>query len=492
MDGLILADTSSDIPTLAGQLRRPEIRKTLETGDESATVSADHLHVCVPLEHEGSTTGVLRASVPFREITGLFAGLRSRVFLMGFIGILLSLGLSLLLSRRLARPIREITRGARQIASGDFNVSVDLENQDEIKKLADSFNDMSIQIKRLFFDLSLQKEELTSIISSIQEGLIVVDSSGSIVFGNGSFTQILGHDRFSGKKYWEILRNQKLCDLIKSVGDEKQNRIEEVEFFDHVFLCSATFIVPKNEIVLIFHDITEKKQLERIKKDFVVNVSHELRTPLTALKGYIETLSEEIEEEHRYYMAILQRHTDRLINIVEDLLILSELEETSLSLEKEDVRLDELMRNIKHIFDKKIGDKGLQLSITVPSDTPPLSADPFKLEQLFINLIENAAKYTEKGVIQVSVAPAVSNGTIAVRIEDSGIGIPPEHLENIFERFFVVDKSRSRKMGGTGLGLSIVKHILRLHNGSISVESTPGIGTAFTVRLPVSRTLTIN
>ncbi|HOJ43677.1 MAG TPA: ATP-binding protein, partial [Syntrophorhabdaceae bacterium] len=218
-----------------------------------------------------------------------------------------------------------------------------------------------------------------------------------------------------------------------------------------------------------------------IKKEFIANISHELRTPLTAIKGFIETLEEEEHIENIQYLDAIKRHTTRLINIVDDLLTLSELEKEGVKLELEEVRLDSLTENIVKIFEPKLKEKGLNLIIDIEKDIKPIMADPFKLEQMLINLIDNAIKYTEKGKITISVTQDDNNSVIIV--EDTGIGIPENAIPRIFERFYTVDKSRSKKLGGTGLGLSIVKHIVLLHKGTIDVQSVYGKGTRFIVTL---------
>jgi len=273
-----------------------------------------------------------------------------------------------------------------------------------------------------------------------------------------------------------------LDELIKRGLEEKKNLIEEIALGEKIFLTSIAFIPSMNEISLIFHNITEIKRLEKIKKDFVLNVSHELRTPLTAIKGFIETLDEEIDAKHKHYLDILKRHTDRLINIVQDLLSLSKLEEKDVELNIEQVNLKSLIGEVLILFKNKIKEKGLSLRLAL-EDISPIRGDTFKLEQMFINLIDNAVKYTDKGGIEISLKE--EDKYVVIGIKDTGIGIPDKDINRIFERFYVVDKSRSRKLGGTGLGLSIVKHIVLLHNGKIDVESVPGKGTKFTIRLPI-------
>jgi two-component system phosphate regulon sensor histidine kinase PhoR len=238
-------------------------------------------------------------------------------------------------------------------------------------------------------------------------------------------------------------------------------------------------------VVAILHDITEFRKLEKIKRDFVLSASHELRTPLTAIKGYVETLQTKISKKDQQYLNVIKRHTERLINIVSDLLNLSELEEKVNKPEFELVNIKNLIENIKTLFAPRFKEKNLALKVNVEEKLPLISGDSFKLEQMLINLVDNAIKYTEKG--EVEIAARRLNQSIRITIKDTGIGIAQEHLSRIFERFYVVDKSHSRRMGGTGLGLSIVKHIVLLHNGEIEVESTPGVGTKFIITLPLSQ-----
>jgi two-component system phosphate regulon sensor histidine kinase PhoR len=220
-----------------------------------------------------------------------------------------------------------------------------------------------------------------------------------------------------------------------------------------------------------------------MKKDFVLNVSHELRTPLTAIKGFAETLEGRLEGEDKGFASIIHRNTDRLIGIVQDLLSLAQLEEKGapMEIEKTDLRL--LAANVLKLFENRAADKGVGLELKAEEGLLPLEGDPFQLEQMLVNLIDNAVKYTEKGTVAVSLTTKDRN--IVIDVRDTGIGIPEEHLTHIFERFYVVDKSRSRKLGGTGLGLSIVKHIVLAHRGKISVRSRLGEGTTFTIELPL-------
>lgn len=486
--GVVLADSEKDAALMENHQNRPEIIEALEgkIGRSlrfSATLKKEMLYVAMPIKTNEKILGVLRVSLFLMDINNLLGDLKRKILHIALIMVVISLLGAIAFSKNLSNPIRKLADGAQKVASGDFDVKIFLRNKDELKDLADSFNYMTEKVKTLFADSSFQKDAMNSIISSIQESLLVLDKKGGITLCNESFKKMFQDDFAAGRPCCEVLKASKVSDLIKRMSEQRRNLTEEVELNEKIFLCSASFIASKEEVVLILYDITEIKRLEKIKKDFVVNVSHELRTPLTAIKGFVETLEDELSQKHKHYLGIIKRHTDRLINIVNDLLLLSELEERKFELIKEKVNLKDLIENVIKIFDQRLKEKGLTITLDANKEPFPIKADSFKLEQMFINLIDNAIKYTEKGDIKVSL---IYNGEMAnIEIQDTGIGIPEKDLARIFERFYVVDKSRSRRLGGTGLGLSIVKHIALLHNGKIDVESALGVGTRFIISLPV-------
>ena len=442
------------------------------------------LYVALPIKQKGVTLGVLRVSLFMQDINTLLERLQLSVLYSVLVISILSLLIALFYSYNLTRPIRELIAASRRVAAGDFSAHVFLKRADELKELGDSFNSMSDTLSSFFAEITSQKEELNNIIFSIQEGLLVLDRKGTIVLSNESIRKALQASAVDGKLYWEVIREPQFSALIDRVAREKTRCADQITIQDSAFLCSATPLASQDKTVVMCHDVTELKRVEKIKKDFVVNVSHELRTPLTAIKGFVETIEDDIDDKNRGYLNIIRRNTDRLINIVEDLLLLSELEEKGAALSLEACDLKIMLEQMQRIFEPRLKEKGLSLTIQADQALPDVMADAFKLEQVFVNLIDNAIKYTEKGGITVSLLQR--NGHVLIEIQDTGIGIPREHLSRIFERFYVVDASRSKQLGGTGLGLSIVKHIVLLHSGAIEVASTPGQGTKFIITLPVN------
>jgi two-component system phosphate regulon sensor histidine kinase PhoR len=487
--GVVVADSEKNPRDMEKHNLRAEILQAQQgqVGQAvrfSSTVQQEMLYVALPIKQKGVTLGVLRASLFMQDINTLLGRLQQSVLYSVLVISILSLLIALFYSYNLTRPIQELIAASRRVAAGDFSAHVFLKRADELKELGDSFNAMSDTLSSFFAEITSQKEELNNIIFSIQEGLLVLDRKGAIVLSNESIRKALQASAVDGKLYWEVIREPQFSALIDRVAREKTRCEDQITIQDSAFLCSATPLASQDKTVVMCHDVTELKRVEKIKKDFVVNVSHELRTPLTAIKGFVETIEDDIDDKNRGYLNIIRRNTDRLINIVEDLLLLSELEEKGAALSLEACDLKIMLEQMQRIFEPRLREKRLTLTIRADQALPDIMADAFKLEQVFVNLIDNAIKYTEKGGITVSLLQR--NGRVLIEVQDTGIGFPPEHLPRIFERFYVVDASRSKQLGGTGLGLSIVKHIILLHSGAIEVASTPGQGTKIIITLPVN------
>jgi len=485
--GVVVADSEEDPLRMGNHIARPEIAAALkgENGRSlrySNTVNKYMLYTAVPIKG-GGQTWVLRLSLFLEDINSFLRGLVGRI--AGITAIILALALlgAYFLSKRISFPVKELGRAAEKVAGHDFDVSVSIKTDDELKYMADSFNYMTGEIKKLFETISAQKEELNTIISSVSEALLVVDQDEKIVLCNESFKKITGTGCGEKKFFWECVLPPGFNELIEKSGRKEENISGQVEISGRVYICSITFLPGRKERVVILHDVTGIKEFENIKKDFVANVSHELKTPLTAIKGFTETLESEITDtDNTHYLDIIKKHTERLINIVEDLLLLSNLEKRGGEEDFEKVNLVDILRNSVKIFEQKIKKKKLTIDFKTGEDIPAIKGDSFKLEQLFINLIDNAVKYTDSGGI--TVLAEEEGGGARVVIRDTGVGIPGEHMPRIFERFYVTDKSRSRKMGGTGLGLSIVKHIVLMHKADIEVKSVPSGGTEFIIMFP--------
>jgi two-component system phosphate regulon sensor histidine kinase PhoR len=488
-DGTVLADSEKEPRGMENHLYRPEIQAALQGEKQvsirlSPTLNREMMYMGFPLRSGDRIIGVLRLSLFMTDLDLLFGQLRTDLLRIIGVVALLALAFAFLFARSVSRPLREFINASARVAAGDFDTKVSLRKQGEFKKYALSFNAMTDNLKTTFQQIKLQTEELNSILASIQDGLCVLDGSGRIVLCNEGFRRIVGGGPAEGKYYWEVVRSSRLAEVIKGAKGSKRAASEEIELGERIYSSSISPLISDDRYIVMLRDITEFRNLDKIKKDFVVNVSHELKTPLAAIKGFAETLESTVVADERGYLEIIKRNTERLIAIVNDLLVLSKLEDKAIAKEKEKVDVRALASNILKIFEKRAADKGLVLSVEAAPSLPAIHADPYEIERLLINLVDNAINYTDKG--RVVLRLGAEGETFTIEVADTGIGIGAEHVPHIFERFYVADKSRSKKFGGTGLGLSIVKHIVLALRGSISVKSRLGEGTTFTVSLPVS------
>lgn len=403
----------------------------------------------------------------------------SFAYLLVFILLIITM---LLILRKLLAPINDIRDNIKLLATGKKIDRLSLKGK-IFQPLLHDFNAIAERLQHYETELSQQIEGFNAIIGSIQEPVWIQDNKGAITYANHSFRKLVGYQKVVGLYFWNVIRIPNLYEIIDELHHNPQQTIKELEAQGKIYICSASQIKLTGEIVFILQDITELRKLAIIKKDFVLNISHELRTPLTAIKGFLETMEEELPSASQTYLEVIKRNTERLIRIVQDLLTLSKLEHSH-ELELEELDLDQLVNHVFSIFEDDINKQGLKLMIDIDKQIPKIRLDRFKIEQVFINLIDNAIKYTEEGEIKISINE--HDRMLHVVVSDSGVGIAKEHLGRIFERFYVVDKSRSRKMSSTGLGLAIVKHIIYLHKGSITVDSNPGEGTKFYIKLPMN------
>jgi len=384
--------------------------------------------------------------------------------------------------KKLLDPVRHLTKVASLINVKNMDIPIIESSKNEIGELANQFRQMSKSLKSSFAELTSQKEMLLSIINTVNQAIWIVDESGKIIMANPHFQSMLPTIDYLKDSLYNVMRSPDILKIYKDTIEQKTHTTREIEFHGKICLCTSSWVTSNKNVIFTLLDLSEIKSVEKMKKDIISNVSHELKTPLTTIKGFIETLMEDALPEAKNYLEIVQRNTDRLIMIVNDILTLSRLE-SSTAIDTHTISLHNFFKKIEMLCSELYKDRKLTINCILPPDLPLLNGDEYLLEQLFINLIDNAVKYGNDGNITISVSFEQSHFTITV--SDNGIGIPPEHLKRIFERFYVVDKSRSKRMGGTGLGLSIVKHIVNLHGGDITVESVENEGSNFVVMLPL-------
>ena len=400
------------------------------------------------------------------------------------------------LYRFLLRPLREITAAVTQFREGFFNFRLHLQKpRNEWGRLGNQLNRLAESIQEKMNQISKSLAESEAILSGMEEGVLILDLRGRILKMNEAMKGIAPHlyptDR--GKHYLEVFREPDLSDLIQKTISTKENQRRNISLFvapENIFQVQSSWIrypEPGGEgIVLVFHDVTDWKRWERVRQEFVANVSHELRTPLTAIKGYVEALQDEGWDESSRafkFLKIIERHTERMDKIVSDLLLLSELDVKDRVIKKEPIDLASLVQSSLELVRPLARSKQIDLEVELSPAVPTLYGDAEKFGQVLVNLLQNAITYTpEKGRVKIQAQSVL--GGVEIHVIDNGIGIPKEEIPRIFERFYRVDKGRSREEGGTGLGLSIVKQIVESHGGTVWVESEVGKGSRFTIFLP--------
>jgi len=411
------------------------------------------------------------------------------------IGLLTAHILYFLTKQFFIKPLHKMQKTTRKLVKGDFSSSIPLLPRDVFGDLADNLNELSSELKSKITEITHDKNELKAILSSMVEGVIVIGKDEKILILTSPIYRMLDlrSRDVSNKPYWEIIRNEEINSLIRETFIHKKAIKKQLTIISPDETHFNTQISPVlNEegnlkgVVVLFHDITELKKLETLRSEFVANVSHELKTPLTSIKGFVETLREGAlsdKKKAEQFLGIIQTHTQRLEDLVNDLLSLSLLESKELKLNLVPLKIQELIDPILGLYRERFDEKNQVIFNAIQGNIPRVLADRKKMEQVFSNLLDNAIKYTPEGG-KVSLDAKEEDGFIRVDIKDSGVGISEEHLPQIFERFYRVDKDRARDSGGTGLGLAIIKHILQAHDGKVTVQSEPQKGSIFSVFLP--------
>ena len=499
INGIVLGDSEKDPALMENHADRPEIKEALQgkIGNSirySSTLEIDMLYIAIPIIKNGQILGVVRLSLPLTDVNRGIANLRKIIILATLIALAIASITSLIISLTITRPLQEMTKVSQKISKGDFSKKLKICRQDEIGQLANSLNLMSEELENKIRVISEDKNKMKVVLSSVIEGIIAIDKEGRIILFNNALKNMTDYssDRVLGKFHWEIIRNNQLNELLKEVLQKGQPLTREITIFspqEKIFRASANPLTKKNEVwgaVVVLNDITEIKKLEKMRSEFVANVSHELRTPLTSIQGFVETLKDGAINDPgkaQYFLEIIEKQSNRLNNLIEDILQLSKIESQEIIMNLQSINLRDLIDKTISEFKKKIEQKNHKIKINISPQLPLIKADPEQIEVVFRNLLDNAIKYTPNGgEIYISAFEKAEN--IYIEIADNGIGISAEHLPRIFERFYRVDKDRSRKLGGTGLGLAIVKHIVQAHGGTIGVESKPGKGSKFFFTLP--------
>ncbi len=501
-DGKVIADSKANPTAMDNHGDREEIKEA-KTGKrgisvrKSPTLDVEFMYVALPIIDEtGKVSLIIRVSATIEHLNAEFRTINYKIILFLvfiYLAILIS---GYVFSKRIVKPLEKIESGAEKFARGDFSEKIYATDIKEYSILSEYLNKMAEQINRNM-EIILQQNNLrNSILESMKEGVVAVDDNMRIIFINSEASKILEieNETAKGKIVQEVIRIYEIHKFIEEVLESREslekNIIIQKEKDINLQLTGAILESSDGKpmgVIMVINDITNVFALDTMKKDFVANVSHELKTPITSIKGFLETLlSGAIDDKDNAlkFLNIISKNTERLNNIIDDLLLLSKVEQIKDTryLEFEDRKVSDIINtaieNLHHKADKK------RISVNLSCDdkvTFPLNSN--LLEQAMINLIDNAIKYSAEKT-EINVTAFIKENVLNITVSDSGIGIPKEDIPRLFERFYRVDKARTREEGGTGLGLSIVKHICFVHNGTVEVESEINKGSTFLIKIP--------
>lgn len=455
---------------------------------KSLSLSNDYMDIAIPVS-EGAVSGINAGSYiiyikdnknDLSELTWMLFSITVQVVLFG---LLFSVLLSFLLSKTMTTPIENITKGASRLASGEFDSRIEVHSDDEIGVLTQTFNNMAQSLHDAMQDMAAERNKLNTLFLHMTDGVAAFDASGHILHMNPAAEKMLGMT-FSPELTFEAVFH----DVTRPSGPDTVAVDYTVNDRTYqVFFAALNTPDEPQGVMSVIHDVTEQHRLEATRREFVANVSHELRTPLTSIKSYTETLleTEDLPEELRSkFLTVINNEADRMARIVKDLLTLSRLDNGRLDMKLTKFPLAKLMGSVYDAMLFEARNHNHELTLELDDPLPEIEGDRDRIEQVVVNIVANAVKYTPDGGNIVMAARNVMGG-VEIVVTDNGTGIPKEDLPRLFERFYRVDKARSRERGGTGLGLAIAQEIVRYHNGSIKAESRLGSGTCMTVFLPL-------
>ncbi|AJY77426.1 two-component system histidine kinase PnpS [Paenibacillus beijingensis] len=506
-DGTVLGDSDHRPETMDNHSQRDEVKQAEAEGigraiRRSETVKENMLYVAMATDPGNPRSNVLRMALSLKEVD---AGIR-KMWMVLIAGLLLLFAAAVLVSYRVARgftrPLEQITRVAKRIKNMDYEARVKIGKKDEIGELGFAINSMADSLQVQMNRIQQNESQLESVLDNMINGIVMIDPDGIILLLNRRAEQVLGFSarELVGRHYSEAKQQYELSGMIQQGMEKREHVHDEITFYfpeERLLELNLVPVFQKDRtfggVLLVLQDVSAIRRLERMRSEFVANVSHELKTPIAAVKGFAETLlagAMDDPEISRSFLQIIYDESERLNRLIGDILELSKIESRRVPLQFSPVELSAFLHNTVQVMTAEAERKSIMLSLKAESGIF-LEADEDRLRQILINLLQNGINYTPEGgrvAVEATVrhanAPDAAE-TVIIRISDTGIGIPKKDLPRIFERFYRVDKARSRSSGGTGLGLSIVKHLVELHKGTISVDSHPGTGSVFTIELPV-------
>ena len=508
--GRVLGDSDEPSEMMENHSDRPEIKEAAISGvgtsiRRSKTLQKDLFYLAVSTNQD-SRERFLRLSIPLHDVENAMNMIRIRIIIASLAVSLVVIVFGLIQVRRITKSIEEITDFSKGVAAGDFRRRLLLTKKDELGELGKNISNMARELHERLTLSEEEKRRFEAILKNMSDGLILADTKGKIILVNDALKNLFGIPHaIEGKTVMEALRKGELMEVIEEVAISKERISRGIEITTprdlYLLMTAAPFYAQDSEgdlsgIVLTFHDITRLKKLEEVRKDFVANVSHEIKTPITAIKGFAETLIEgalDDKENAKKFLKTIKNHSERLNSLVSDLLTLSGIEFGDIQITKQDVNVEEVIDAVFTTLGEKAQSKGLYLKKQIAAEISDMRADRNKLIQILLNLVDNSIKFTEKGGITITVKSeklkVESEGEkdfIQLTVSDTGSGIPKKHLSRLGERFYRVDRARSRELGGTGLGLAIVKHLIKAHGWEMKIESEEARGTAVHILCPIA------
>jgi two-component system phosphate regulon sensor histidine kinase PhoR len=496
--GQVLADSDVDPRTLENHSDRPEIQAALRSGEgqsvrRSVSLQHDMLYRAIRLSTPSGAPAVLRFALPLETSEAALASFRRSLWLWSLLILLIAGAASLLVSRSFSDRVERLKEFSRRVAEGDFRPLPGDGSGDALEALGNSLNQTAQRLDGTIRTLTEERNLSSAILGSMVEGVAVVNSAERLVFANPGFAGILGIDVLpkSGSALVEIVRQSELIEAVREVlrGEPRvETEVVTGTLRQHFFAATVASVTEgkTSGAVIVLHDITDLRKLERVRRDFVANVSHEFKTPLTAIQGFAETLlagALDDAQNRGRFLEIIVEHSRRLARLTDDLLKLSKMDADRLELEISDTNVTQFVATCIETTQRRAAAKQLELLVEVPEDLPDIAADRRRLAEVLQNLLDNAIQYTLPGG-QITLSAAHTAREVVFTVSDTGIGIPKADQPRIFERFYRVDAARSREVGGTGLGLAIAKHLVEVHGGRLWVDSEIGQGSQFHFSVP--------
>ena len=506
LDGIVIADSDrvsvSDVLQMENHRERPELRAARLQGQgtaqrRSSTLEKPMLYFAIRVDKNREPAGLVRTALPMTRVNQQISSITQVLWVAAILVNLAVAGLTFFLSAHVMEPIAALTKSAQAIASGNYTSALRVKRQDELGTLANSFNLMSEQFSAREQQLRESNQRLEAVLGGMAEGVIAVDERDRVILANAAAAELLGFTMadVESLSLLEVVRHHMLQQLVTDTRATESLQRAELEVHSgsenrRVLDVQSTPLpdTSPQRVILVLHDVTDLRRLESMRQEFVANVSHELKTPLSSIRAYAETLSAGAvnDPEHRgTFLHRIEEQADRLNNLIQDLLSLSRIESGRQTYDIATVNVADIVTTCIAENQGAANLKRIHLSCSDIQQDLRIQADEEGLAQIINNLIGNAIKYTSEGG-EVTVVLRQQESTICMDVRDTGIGIDEEHLTRVFERFYRVDKARSRELGGTGLGLAIVKHLAQAFGGNVTVTSQPTKGSTFTVQLPVT------